>query len=54
MTANLLSLSCSVMKDNYEVVVHGLFRQASVLDHSKDPCSKKFIPDTKVQPESRH
>lgn len=38
----------SLTKDNYELILHGLFREGSVLDHNKDPCSKTFIPNTKV------
>ena len=61
------SLMHSVKKDEYELVIHSLFRyillfshwnctshpllplrQASVLDHSRDPCKPDFIPNTKV------
>ena len=38
----------SMMKENYEMVIHSLFREASMLNHQKDPCDKDFIPDTKV------
>lgn len=36
----------SVKAEDYELVIHDLFRQASVLDHNKDPCSNGFIPKT--------
>ena len=38
----------SLMKENYELVIHNLFREASLLDHLKDPCDEGFIPNTKV------
>jgi len=37
-------------KDEYELVLHGLLREAEQLDQTKDPCDSKFIPDTKVSP----
>ena len=39
----------SLEKDNYELVIHSLFKEASVLNHHKAPCDKDFIPDTKVR-----
>lgn len=36
----------SMRKEEYELTIHSLFRQASVLDHSKDPCKENFIPNT--------
>ena len=38
----------SLRKEKYELVIHGLFREANILNHQKDPCDKDFIPDTKV------
>uniref|UniRef100_W5KVE4 Protein O-linked-mannose beta-1,2-N-acetylglucosaminyltransferase n=1 Tax=Astyanax mexicanus TaxID=7994 RepID=W5KVE4_ASTMX len=33
-------------KDDYEVEIQNLLREAEVLDHSKNPCEDSFIPDT--------
>jgi beta-1,2-N-acetylglucosaminyltransferase len=38
----------SLRKEKYELIIHGLFREANILNHQKDPCDKDFIPDTKV------
>ncbi|CAL4093564.1 unnamed protein product [Meganyctiphanes norvegica] len=36
----------SMKKDAYEEQVTGLLRRGTVLDHSADPCSEDFVPDT--------
>nr|DBA17711.1 TPA: hypothetical protein GDO54_016041 [Pyxicephalus adspersus] len=36
----------SLRKDAYEVEIHGILREAEVLDHSKNPCEESFVPDT--------
>lgn len=38
----------TLRKEKYELVIHGMFREANILNHQKDPCDKDFIPDTKV------
>ena len=37
----------SLQSEPYELIIHGLLRDAVVLDHSKDPCDGHFIPNTK-------
>lgn len=35
-----------MVSEKYEVLVKDLIQRAKVLDHSKDPCSEDFIPNT--------
>ena len=35
-------------KQNYEIIVKDLITSAQVLNHNVSPCSKEFVPDTKV------
>ncbi|XP_064386754.1 protein O-linked-mannose beta-1,2-N-acetylglucosaminyltransferase 1-like [Halichondria panicea] len=37
----------SLRAEDYEFVILSLFRESTVLDHSKNPCDDDFIPDTK-------
>uniref|UniRef100_A0A8C0GXJ6 Protein O-linked-mannose beta-1,2-N-acetylglucosaminyltransferase n=1 Tax=Chelonoidis abingdonii TaxID=106734 RepID=A0A8C0GXJ6_CHEAB len=36
----------SLKKDAYEIEIHRLLGEATVLDHSKNPCEDSFLPDT--------
>ncbi|XP_060040711.1 protein O-linked-mannose beta-1,2-N-acetylglucosaminyltransferase 1 isoform X3 [Erinaceus europaeus] len=36
----------SLKKEAYEVEIHRLLSEATVLDHSKNPCEDSFLPDT--------
>jgi hypothetical protein len=35
-------------KENYEDVIKGLIKRATVLDHSKSPCEENFVPEKVV------
>jgi beta-1,2-N-acetylglucosaminyltransferase len=39
---------CSLKKENYEDVIKGLIKRATVLDHSKSPCEENFVPEKMV------